>query len=213
MIVSPPTLGDWVSRGLRAAQYQLVPATTRRDLESFVASLPGQARWIDNAESIVQAAVERAPRDANVIRLRGMVADLRGSLLTIDRTLRAAAEDARNDGHSIAIANNEVRTLGLPIAKLVLIAIVGAAIPIVLAYIGASQLRQLIVQVESVKQQRAAIETGIRALSAANRPDLIPGLFPQDGGGSGVSPWLVLGLGGLVIAGAVGVAYATKGAR
>lgn len=212
MIVSTQTLGDWVSRGLRAAQYQLVPAATRRDLESFVASLPGQARRLNDTESAVQAMVERAPRDPAVIRLRGMVADLRGSLLTIDRQLRAAAEDAKNDGHAITIAGNEVRTLGLPIAPLVIVAIVGAAIPIVLAYIGASQLRQFGENAINIGRQWDAIENARRDLIASGRPDLVPGLFPQNGG-SGVSPWLVAGLGALVVAGAVGVAYASKGGR
>lgn len=207
-------MGNLFTRSLVATRYALLGSTERAVMEFTVRGMVAEARWLQQAEGAVDSWANQAPNDPRVSEARVTLSDMRGTLRNLDRIVRDAVQAAKDDGHNINVSENQA-TLGLPI--LIVLIVVGAVVVIACQYIASDQERKA--DYERNQQYWVGAKDTVSRLIAAGRADLVPSVVTANAPGtrsssqSGVSGWLVAGLGALVVAGAVGVAYATGGRR
>lgn len=209
-------MGNLVTRAIVDAQWFLLPTETQTRLQQAVNNRQAHARWLSRAIDDHNAWRRQALTDNRVTQAEIILGDIRGTLVGMDDIVRRAAEDAKADGHNLTITNDSV---GLGVAPLLVIVVAAAVVIIVCKYIAVrGQNKDTLLQMEAYL---GAAKAQFEALLAAGRADLIPNVNNNPGGGGnsgagangGVSPWLVTGLGALVVAGVVGVAFSMGGSR
>jgi hypothetical protein len=192
-------MGDAFNRFRMAAVYAAWKATNSQkaaQLEAFIARLPAEARYLENALVTLRAMPAGSPARA---QLSDALADAAGLLQQISDHARDAARQAKDDGHAIRIDGDQV---GLGVAPLVAaVAIALGAVAIVCSYMA---LGFIVDRIAQYLERKAAIDD----LQAAGRPDLIPGVVNQPGAseaiGKGfgmVTALAVLGVGAWLLAG------------
>ena len=203
MFSTDTELGNFATRSWRAGSYVVRPAGLRNQLENAIRANPANARYLTNQWAAIARVEGKNGIQESTDQARRLLAQVESEAREMDARIRAALQNAKNDGHGITIEENSA---GLGAFQIVFVAVAAALIGIIAAYVGFEEFLSSRNRHEQTKQ---AYESYI----AAGRLDLIDRDLGRQSNPTGGVSNAISNIGTAAVLGGLAFLYFIKRAR